>query len=281
MINYYLLMKPGIILGNLITLVAGYLLASKGKIHPWLFLATLIGLSLIIGSACAFNNYIDRKADKKMQRTKNRPLAKGAITEENAILFATFLGIVGAYILFLFTNLLTLLVAMAGFSIYVFFYSLWKRHTVYGTAIGSIAGATPPVVGYCAVSGRLDVGALIFFVMMVLWQMPHSYAIAIWRLDDYEKAEIPVLPVMKGVLKTKIHMVLYVLAFLPVSLMLTPFGFTGYFYLAATFALGIWWLKLSLKGFDAQNDRLWAKEMFRLSLVLITAICFIIPFDVV
>lgn len=280
MINYYLLMKPGIILGNLITALAGFLLASRGRLDLWLFLATLAGLSLIVASACVFNNYIDRKIDKKMQRTKDRSLVKGLISEPSALIFASFLGFAGSYVLLSFTNLLALTVALSGFFVYVVLYSFWKAHTIYGTAIGSIAGATPPVVGYCAVSGQLDAPALIFFIMMVLWQMPHFYAIAIWHLEDYKRAEIPLLPVIKGVLKTKIHMVLYVMAFLPVSLLLTPFGSTGYLYLAVTLLLGTWWLFLSIKGFDTENDVLWARQMFRLSLILITSICFVIPLDV-
>lgn len=279
MINYYLLTKPGIILGNLLTVAAAFLLASKGAVDFWLFLATLAGLALIMASACVFNNYIDRSVDQKMERTKNRALVKGVISGGSAIGFAIFLGIVGTAILWMETNLLTVGVAVAGFLVYVVLYSLWKCRTVYGTAIGSIAGAVPPVVGYCAVSNQFDGGALILFAMLVLWQMPHFFAIALLHYDDYAAANIPVLPIKKGILRTKIHMLLYILAFICAATLLTLFHYTGYLYLIVVVAFGLAWLGLCIKGFTSNNDCLWGRHMFRLSLLLITALCFAIPVD--
>lgn len=280
MINYYLITKPGIILGNLITLAAGFLLASKGQIDFWLFFETLMGLTFIMASACVFNNYIDRHLDKKMQRTKNRALVIGLIPVRNAIIFGAILGIIGAVILFAFTNLLTLFVAAIGFFVYVVLYSLWKSRTIYGTAIGSVAGAVPPVVGYCAVSNQLDIGAIILFAMLVLWQMPHFYAIAAYHYDDYKAAKIPLLPLIKGMHLAKIHMVVYIISFILVASLLTYFNYTGYVYLAITLIIGALWLALCIKGFTSKNDSLWGKQMFQLSLVLITAICAAIPFDI-
>ncbi len=281
MINYYLLTKPGIILGNLITVAAGFLLASKGRMDLQLFFATLIGLAFIIASACVFNNYIDRPIDKKMERTKNRPLVTGLISGHNALAFGIILGIIGNVILYVYTNLLTVAVAAIGFFVYVFIYSLWKRHTIYGTAIGSIAGAVPPVVGYCAVSNHFDIGAGILFTMLVLWQMPHFFSIALYHFDDYKAAEIPTLPIKKGAFITKIHMVLYILGFIFAGIMLTVFHYTGYIYLIITISLSLMWLALCVKGFTTTtNDQLWGRHMFRLSLVLITAVCFAIPFDI-
>ena len=280
MINYYLMTKPGIIFGNLVTVAAGFLLASKGQIDIWLFLAVLLGLAFIMASACVFNNYIDRSLDKKMERTKNRALVSGVISGRQAIIFAICLEIIGNVILFAFTNLLTVFVAAIGFFVYVVLYSLWKSRTVYGTAIGSIAGAVPPVVGYCAVSNEFDAGALILFTMLVLWQMPHFFAIAMYHLDDYAAAGIPVLPLKKGILRTKIHMVLYIMAFILTAVLLTFFNYTGYVYLIVALSIGLLWLGLSIKGFASKDDRAWGGQMFRLSLVLILAICVVIPFDV-
>lgn len=280
MINYYLITKPGIILGNLITVAAGFLLASKGVFNLGLFLATLMGLAFIMASACVFNNYIDRQIDRKMDRTKNRALVNGLISGPNAIIFAVYLGIIGILILFVYTNLLTIFVAAIGFFVYVVLYSIWKSRTIYGTAIGSIAGAVPPVVGYCAVSNQFDIGALILFTMLVLWQMPHFFSIALYHIDDYAKADIPVLPLKRGVLRTKIHMVIYIIGFILVAMQLTFFNYTGYIYLIVAMTLGLAWLYLCLKGFKTHDNRLWGYQMFRLSLVLITAICFVIPFDI-
>jgi len=281
MINYYLLTKPGIIFGNLMTVAAGFLLASKGKIDLSLFFMTLIGLAFIMASACVFNNYIDRNIDQKMERTKNRPLVIGLISGKNAIVFAIFLGILGNAILFSSTNLLTVVVAGIGFFVYVVLYSLWKCRTIYGTAIGSLSGAVPPVVGYCAVSNHFDVGALILFAMMVLWQMPHFFAIAMSHVDDYRAAGIPVLPIQKGALRAKIHMTLYIIGFVLTAVLLTLFHYTGALYLIVTVSIGIAWLGLCLKGFKSDNDQRWGKQMFLLSLLMIMAVCSVIPFDVV
>lgn len=272
MINYYLLTKPGIILGNLITVASGFLLAATGRFDLFLFLATLIGLGLVIASGCVFNNFIDRKTDQKMARTKDRPLAKGIISGKNALLFGTILVILGNATLFVYTNLLTLCIADFGFLVYVFIYSLWKCRTIYGTAIGSLAGGVPPVVGYCAVSNHIDVGALVLFAIMILWQMPHFFAIALYRLDDYTAADIPVLPVKKGIEVTKRHMLFYIITFIIATLLLTTFGYMGILYLVIAASLGISWLILCLKGFKETNYKLWARTMFRYSLIVITGL---------
>jgi protoheme IX farnesyltransferase len=278
MINYYLLTKPGIILGNLITVAAGFLLASKNT-DFWLLFATLMGLSLIIASACVFNNYIDRTLDKKMTRTKERPLAIGSVSKSKVIIFAIFLAILGNLILLLYTNFLTALVSDIGFFVYVFLYSIWKGRSIHGTFIGSIAGATPPVAGYCAASNHFDMGALILFIMLVLWQMPHFFAIAIYHFNDYVKAEIPVLPIKKGMLRTKIHMLFYIVGFILAALMLLMFNSMSSAYAIVTLSMGLLWLGLCVKGFKSNNDHLWAKNMFRLSLIVIISICFVIPFS--
>lgn len=279
MINYYLLTKPGIVLGNLFTVAAGFLLASKGVFHIGLFLATMLGLACVMASACVFNNYIDRRVDKKMKRTQKRALVQGLISGPNALMFATALGAIGGLILLEFTNLLTAGIAAFGFFVYVVLYSFWKCHTVYGTAIGSIAGAVPPVIGYCAVSNQFDAGAAILFSMMVLWQMPHFYAIALYHLDDYTAAGIPTLPVQKGVLRTKVHMLLYIVGFIVAAMMLTLFEYTGNGYLVVALAFGLVWLGLCVNGFSSRDDRRWGCHMFRLSLVMIGAICLAIPLD--
>lgn len=279
MINYYLLTKPGIVLGNLFTVAAGFWLASKGSFDIPLFLMTLLGIGFIMASACVFNNYIDLPLDKKMERTQNRPLVKGLISGRNAVYFGTVLGIIGFLLLAFFTNYLTVFVAAFGFFVYVILYSLWKGHTVYGTAIGSIAGAVPPVIGYCALSNRLDIGAFVLFAMLVLWQMPHFFSIALYHLEDYKAANIPVLPLEKGLFRTKIHMLLYIIAFILTSSLLTFFGYTGYVYLIVTSTISLLWLGLCLAGFRSHNNKLWGGQMFRLSLILIGAISLVIPLE--
>lgn len=270
--TYYMLTKPGIILGNLITMIAGFMLAAKGTVDFGLCIATLIGLTGVIASACVCNNYIDRMSDQKMKRTQNRPLAKGSISHYKALIFAFFLGISGIAILAIFTNLVATLIALSGFVIYVFLYSFFKYHTTLATLIGSISGAIPPVVGYAAVSHTLDKGGVLLFLILVLWQMPHFYAIALYRMEDYKRANIPVLPLVKGILATKVHMLLYIIAFIGALFLLTHYGYAGYKYLAVSLLLGFIWLILCLKGFKVSSHEKWARQMFVFSLITIMGI---------
>ena len=276
---YYYLTKPGIIRGNAVVAAAGFLLASKGHINLLVLLATLVGLSLVIGSSCVFNNYIDRGIDAKMSRTKRRALVTQSISVRSAIIYAVILGLIGSTVLALYTNLLTLGLALFGFFAYVVMYGIGKRRSVHGTVVGSISGALPPVVGYTAVTGRLDAGALILFLILVLWQMPHFYAIAIYRLDDYAAANIPVLPLAHGLRATKIQILVYIVAFILAAWSLSLFGYAGITYLVVSLALGAAWLALGLRGFNNANDNDWARKMFRFSLVVITGLCVMVSLN--
>jgi len=277
--TYFKLTKPGIIMGNAITAAGGFALASKGHLDFFSLFTMLLGLSFIVASGCVFNNYLDRDIDEKMARTRNRALVKREVSIRNAVIFAGVLVVCGVATLMAFNNLLTLIIALAGLFVYVLLYSLLKTRTSYATLIGSIAGAVPPLVGYLAASDRVDLGGVLLFAIVALWQMPHFFAIAMYRYDDYAAADIPVHPVVKGMHSTKIHMLVYTIAFITVSLLLTYFGYTGYAYLAVASSAGLAWLILCIKGFKAKNDKVWAYKMFRLSLVVITAFSIMISVD--
>ncbi|MEM8727249.1 MAG: heme o synthase [Chlamydiota bacterium] len=268
--NFLAVTKPGIIMGNALTAIGGFALAATGDFDFRLWIAMLEGLAFIIASACVFNNIIDRELDKKMTRTRNRPLPRGVISPKVALIFALLLGAMGAFILGSYTDCLTLIVALTGLTVYVFIYSFSKYKTRYGTLIGSVAGAIPPIVGYTAVSERLDLGAMILFAMIALWQMPHFYAIAIFRLEDYRKGAIPVLPLKRGILATKVQMVFYCLAFMLASTLLALFDYAGPLYFAVMSLLGLMWLILSIQGLNCKSDRKWARKMFFFSLVIVT-----------
>jgi protoheme IX farnesyltransferase len=274
---YCVLVKPGIIMGNAITAFGGFALAARGNFDFGLFLVMLAGLSSIIASGCALNNYIDRAADLKMLRTQNRPLAQGQISPQGAIAFAIALLLLGTFLLGMFTGFLTMAIALLGFAVYVFFYSFLKYRSTHATLVGSIAGAVPPVVGYCAVSHQLDLGALLLFLMFALWQMPHFYAIAIKRMEEYAAASIPVLPIKKGIYKTKIQMLFYVIAFGISSLLLSVFHFTSLTYTITAAILSLAWILLSLHGFKTTSDTQWARKMFIFSLIAVTTLCAVIP----
>ncbi|PNL03368.1 protoheme IX farnesyltransferase [Hafnia alvei] len=279
--QYLQVTKPGIIFGNLISVIGGFFLASKGSLDVPLFIATMIGVSLVVASGCVFNNYIDRDIDKIMERTKNRVLVKGLIAPKVTLTYATLLGLAGVALLYVAANPLAALLAVIGFIVYVGVYSLYmKRHSVYGTLIGSLSGAAPPVIGYCAVSNEFDAGALILLAIFSLWQMPHSYAIAIFRFKDYQAANIPVLPVVKGISVAKNHITLYIVAFMVATLMLSLGGYAGYKYLVVAAAVSVWWLGMALSGYKkAVDDRVWARKLFVFSIVTITCLSVMMSVD--
>lgn len=282
MIKPYLqVTKPGIIVGNLISVVGGFLLASKGSINGYLLILTLLGVSLVVASGCAFNNLIDRDIDPKMERTKNRVLVRGLASARVTFALATILGIAGFIVLYFRANPLAMWLSVMGFVVYVGIYSLYmKRHSVYGTLIGSLSGAAPPVIGYCAVSNNFDAGALILLAIFSLWQMPHSYAIAIYRFKDYQAANIPVLPVVKGIAVAKHHITFYIIAFMFATLMLSIGGYAGYKYLVVAAAVSVWWLCMALSGYKAQNnDRIWARKLFVFSIIAITTLSIMMSVD--
>lgn len=249
------------------TAAAGFLLASKGSIAYTTLLATLAGITGIIASACVLNNYLDREIDKKMDRTKNRALVTGAIPVVNAIIFACLLGIGGFAVLALYTNILTVFIGIIGMLSYVVLYGYFKRTSVHGTLVGSISGATALVAGYCAVTGRFDRLALLLFIVMAAWQMPHFYAIGIYRLKDYKEAGLPILPVKQGIAATKKQIIFYIVLFMLATMSLTLFHYTGYTYLIAMVAISILWLRLALKGASAKDTVKWGKQVFGYSLL--------------
>lgn len=277
--TYYRLTKPGIICGNLLTAAGGFLLASRGVIDLWLLVAVLAGTSFVIGSACVINNYIDRDIDAKMARTKDRALVNGSISARSALLFASLLGLTGFLILALGTNRITLLVGIVGFVDYLVLYSFFKRHSTLGTVVGSIAGATPVVAGYTAVTASFDLGALLLFLILACWQMPHFFSIAIFRRSDYSAAGLPVLPVKKSVKAAQVQILVYILLFMTAVGLLWSFGYAGLIYLAVMMVLGLEWLRRGLAGFNASNQIAWARGMFGFSLIVILCFSLVISLD--
>lgn len=277
--DYYRLTKPGIIRGNIIVATAGFLFASKQNIDYLLLIYMLVGMSLIIASGCVFNNLIDINLDKVMSRTNKRPLVTGAITIKNAIVFGSIIGVLGFTILTLFTNYITALIGIIGFLSYVVLYSIFKRRSSYGTLIGSISGATPPIAGYCAVTGNFDAVAVLLFLILVAWQMPHFYAIAIYRSKDYKAAKIPVLPAVTSIKNAKIHMIAYIVALIFLTSLLTILGYSGMIFLIVMAITGLVWLRLAIEGLSAINNTMWAKKLFRFSLVVITILSLMLSVD--
>lgn len=277
--KYYLLTKPGIIRGNVMTAAAGFLFAAEGHIDWWLFLALLAGTTLIIASGCVFNNYLDRSIDKKMDRTKKRSLVIGDISARNALTYASILGIAGFAILAVYTNLITVIIGLVGIIDYVILYGWAKRNTVHSTLIGGISGSTSLVAGYTAVIGSFDMVALVLFLIMAFWQMPHFYAIGIYRRKDYAAADLPILTVQKGIAAAKKEILLYIIGYIAVVSLLAITGHAGYTYLAVMLIITFWWLWVALQGSSAKDNIKWAHKIFGISLLVLMAFSVMISLD--
>ncbi len=279
--KYLLITKPGIIFGNLIAVIGGFFLASKGHFDLAKLFAVMVGTSLVVASGCVFNNYVDRDIDCMMERTRNRVMARGLISPPVALAYASLLGLGGALILHFFTNDLALAFAIMGFIVYVGFYTLYfKRNSEYGTIIGSLSGAAPPVIGYCAASGHFDLGAALLLLIFCLWQMPHSYAIAIFRFNDYKAADIPVLPVKRGITIAKRHIVGYIVAFTAAAISLYICDYAGIGFLIVTGLIGCYWLLVAIKDYSKANEIQWAKRLFIISILAITLLSVMTTFEV-
>ena len=267
--QYYELAKPGIIYGNVFTALASFLYASRWHFGMEHLLATLMGLGLVIAGSAVINNYTDRTIDQKMSRTRDRALVKGFISVQSALIYSVLLGAIGFALLYFYVNALTTLVALVGVVFYTVLYAIAKRWSYWGAVIGSVSGAVSIVVGYTAVTDKLDGIAALLFLILVLWQLPHFYAIAIRRLDEYKAAGIPVLPAQKGMQVTKIHIVLYIVAFIVAVVAFALGGYAGYTYIVIVLAVSLRWLWLGIKGFKTSDDVAWARSVFLFSLFVL------------
>ncbi|HDV0902189.1 heme o synthase [Vibrio fluvialis] len=281
--GYISITKPGIIIGNLISVAAGYFLAAKSEAADVALLAyTLAGVAMVIASGCVVNNIFDRDIDLRMDRTRGRLLAQGEINVDHAFVYAIALLLGGTALLYRMANPLSTVVVLLGYVFYVFFYTMWyKRTSVYGTLVGSVSGAVPPLVGYLAVTNYISLEAVLLFALFCLWQMPHSYAIAMFRMQDYKTAGIPVLPVVSGIEKARKHMMAYVVAFNLVALALFLLGECGYEYLVIASAVCFMWTKVTFKPVTEDNYVEWSKTVFKVSLLVVMSISSVLGLELI
>lgn len=278
--DYFRVTKPGIVLGNLVSVVGGLFLASGGILDLPLVVSTVLGVGLVIASSCVLNNCIDRNLDRKMVRTRGRVMAERRIPLVIACLYAAALGLAGIVLLAVMTNPLCVGVVLTGQVIYVGVYTLFlKPRSPYSTLIGSLAGAAPPLAGYCAIRNRLDLGALLLAAIFSIWQVPHFYALAIDRLQDYTAASIPVMPVRQGTTTAKKRIIAYILVFTLALPLPTVAGYTGDRYLALSLMVGLVWLSAACWGYGNSEDGAWARRVFVLSLFSITVVSAMLAFD--
>jgi len=271
--------KIGIIKSNLIAMFAGLSMALYVH-HIPLFekigniVLAFIGSSLVIGAAGVFNNLYDRDIDGIMERTRSRPTVTGVVSVTGGLAIGIWIALVGLFALYV-ASPLAALFGLLGLFIYVVPYTMWtKRKTVYNTEVGSLSGAMPPLIGWAAVSSDMLHPAIIaLFLLMLIWQMPHFYAIAIRRLEEYRAANIPMLPVVKGMRRTYVQMNAYLAAlFLSSSLF---WSFNPYI-AAINAVLSLGWLVLSVVGYRRKEERTWARTMFIFSLNHMTVLMLLI-----
>lgn len=270
MLKHYLaLVKPGIIIGNVITAICGFFLASRGGIDGKTGLFLSVGIALVIASACIVNNLHDVAIDSKMERTKKRPLVNGAISARSAILWAV--GFSGCGFLLLWTQTTPVAAIYSGlaFVIYTAIYTPLKLHTHHATLIGAVAGALPPVVGYTAVDPSFTLECGILFLLILFWQMPHFGAIAIYRRSDYLAASIPVTSIKKGLAWAVGEIKLYTLFYGAAVVALGWVSKLGFFYWTIMLILGAVWHYIAFVESSCLAVEIWAKKMFRFSLVVV------------
>lgn len=277
--TYYQLTKPGIVHSNTLAAAAGYIFGAGDSFSISTLLALVVGVEAIIASACVYNNILDRRIDAAMKRTQNRALVNGTVSVRQATAYASILLLIGIGCLYFGTNLAALTVALVGHLAYSLLYTFTKRFTVHGTLIGTISGSTPPVIGYVAATGHVDIIALMLFLVMVAWQMPHFYSIALFRKDDYANAKIPVLSVMRGELATRQQIIAYVFLFI-VSCIGLGVVAASLFTTLVLVLCGAYWLYLCLSPATPAGDIVaWSRRQFGWSLMVLLVFCGLLSLD--
>lgn len=245
--DYLELCKPKVVALMLLTSLIGMLLAVPGMVPLDIVFWGNLGIALCAGSAAAINHLVDRQIDQKMKRTLNRPIAKGRVEPLNALVFAFVIGLVGMAILLVFVNALTAWLTLASLVGYALIYTLFlKRATPQNIVIGGLAGAAPPLLGWTAVTNSVDGHALLLVLIIFAWTPPHFWALAVHRKDDYAKADIPMLPVTHGEQYTKVHIVLYTIIMILVTVLPYITGMFHELYLAGALILGAGFLYWSV-----------------------------------
>ena len=278
--DWLALLKPRVITLVVFTGFVG-LLVAPGHLHPVLALAAVLCIAVAAGAAGAINMWYDRDIDAVMRRTAKRPIPGGRIGADEALGFGVVLAVASTLLMGLATNWFAAAVLAASILFYVFIYTMWlKRRTPQNIVIGGAAGAFPPMIGWAAVTGGLDVMPLLLFAIVFLWTPPHFWALSLYASADYERAGVPMLPVTHGARVTRRQVMLYTMLLVPVSLLPWVLGYAGPVYGLSAVGLGIWFLlaswgvlrdKQDAGGVSLTGDAP-AKWAFRVSLVYLFAL---------
>lgn len=262
---YYALTKPRVVALIVLTSVVGSLLATPGMPPLDLLLLGNLGIGLAAASAATLNQVVDQRIDARMARTRTRPLPTGGLSESQALWFAAGLGVASMLLLWLLVNPLTAALTFASLIGYAVIYTMWlKRATPQNIVIGGAAGAAPPVLGWAAITNTIDPHALLLFLIIFAWTPPHFWALAIARRDDYAKVDIPMLPVTHGVEFTRLHVLLYTIILVIVTLLPWLTGMSGLIYLVTALALNAAFLTYAV-ALKRSNRKELPMQVFRFS----------------
>jgi len=264
--------KPKVVMLMIFTSFIGMLLANPLELNLEILILGNIGIALMSLSAGSINQLLDQKIDRIMHRTKSRPLVLGVLSTRNVIIYSFILASVGFYILYFRINTLTAWLTLASLVGYAFIYTLYlKRSTPQNIVIGGAAGATPPLLGWTAITGQIDYIAVILFLIIFTWTPPHFWALALHRKDEYFAAKIPMLPVTHGEQYTRVHMTLYTFMLTIVSFLPFIIKFSSYFYLAGAFILNLIFLYYVVK-MQILRDNTLANKVFNYSIVYLSGL---------
>ena len=265
--DYYELTKPRVVMLIVFTAVVGMFLSVSGWPDTMAVVFGTIGIAMASSSAAVFNHVLDARIDVLMMRTRGRPLPQGKLTERSALMFASSLCVMSMIILWFLVNPLTAILTFISLIGYAVVYTAWlKRATPQNIVIGGAAGAAPPVLGWTAVTNEVTSGALLLFLIVFVWTPPHFWALAIARLEEYRKVEIPMLPVTHGVPYTRLNILLYSILLLLVTIMPYLIGMSGMIYLLAALGLGSYFLWYAIRMYRDHEDEELPMQMFRYSI---------------
>ena len=255
--HYLELTKPGVQALLFVSCITGMLIASDFYPPIEVFIAGLMGISLLAASSAVINHIFDVRLDSLMERTSSRPIVKGYISRRQAIVFSVALFVLGSFLLLYFTNPLTWILTVLTFIFYGFIYTKYlKFMTSQNIVIGGLAGAMPPLLGWTAVSNSIDPNALLLVLIILVWTPPHFWSLAIHKVEDYKEAEVPMLPVQKGIPFTKQHILLYTVLLMAVSLLPFSVGMFGLIYLSSASFLGLVFLYYAVTLYrDDENKK--------------------------
>lgn len=265
------LTKPRITLMVLVTAAGGMWLA-PGRLDPVSMAVMLLTTGMVVGAANTLNCYLERDSDRLMARTANRPLPDRRLEPAWALVLGLVMGLFAVPTLILAVNPVTGLLGLIALVSYVAIYTPMKQHTPAALFVGALPGALPPLMGWTAVTGRVELPGLVLFGVLFFWQIPHFIAISVFRQDEYERAGLKVLPSVRGIRSAKIQSVAYAAALWTVSLLLVPFGLASTLYLVAALLLGGYFFWTALRGLWWEDSDGWAKKLFVASLFYLTAL---------